>query len=200
MLTVARGVGDEAGAVAVVDAAVVVQELAGVASGAVLAMLAGAVLADLAMSDGGVVLVRTLAAVVDRRVDDEPGRLANEGVGAAALELADARGGKLHRAGLDAGPNKQVPPVAADPAGVAGGSTVAPVAVHVRAPTARASLGAGLDLAALARDGRVAPAGLEHPVGVARGAATVSAAGAATPVRLPAVSRARADDIGRRQI
>ena len=98
LLTVARGVGDEAGAVAVVDAAVVVQELAGVAFGAVLAMLAGAMLADLAMRDGGVVLVRALAAVVDRRVDDAPGRLANEGVGAAALELPDARGGELHRA------------------------------------------------------------------------------------------------------
>ena len=98
LLTVARGVGDEAGAVAVVDAAVVVQELAGVAFGAVLAMLAGAMLADLAMRDGGVVLVRALAAVVDRRVDDAPGRLANEGVGAAALELPDARRGELHRA------------------------------------------------------------------------------------------------------
>ena len=112
-LTVARGVGDEAGAVAVVDAAVVVQELAGVARGAVLAMLAGAVLADLAVGNGGVVLGGALAAVVDRRVDDEPGRPAEERLGAAAFELTDAGRRELSRARIDTVTVQQIPAIAA---------------------------------------------------------------------------------------
>ena len=67
-LTVGQDVGDEAGAVAVVDAAVVVQEFAGVARGAVLAI-----------GDGDVVLGHALAAAVDRRVDDEPARPQRKG-------------------------------------------------------------------------------------------------------------------------
>ena len=49
----------------------------------------------------------------------------------------------------------------------------------VDAAAACAGLGPSLDPAALAGDGRVAPAGLDHLVGVAAGAAAVGAAGAA---------------------
>ena len=76
--------------------------LSGVALEAVLAVLAGAVLADLAVGDGGVAVIVTLAAVVDWRIDDEPGRPAEERLGAAALEQADAGRSKLRRAGCDA--------------------------------------------------------------------------------------------------
>ena len=110
-----RGVLDHPGQpVAVVALAPILpQEHPGVTLEAVLAVLAGAVLADLAVGDGGVVLGRALAAVVDRRVDDEPGRPAEERLGAAALELTDAGRGELRRAGLDAVPVQQIPAIAA---------------------------------------------------------------------------------------
>ena len=162
-----------------------------------LAILAGAVLADLAVGDGRVALISALAAVVDRRVDDEPGRLAEEGLGTAALELADAGRGELSWASLDTIAGQQVPPVTADPAGVARGGAVAPVAARVHAPTAGAGLGAGLDLAALARDSLVATAGLEHPVRVAREAAAIVPAGASAIFELAAVARADPGGVGR---
>ena len=87
--------------------------LPGVALQAVLTVLSGAMLADLAVGDGRVALVRALAAVVDRRVDDEPGRPAEERLGAAALELTDAGRGELRRAGLDAVAVQQIPAIAA---------------------------------------------------------------------------------------
>jgi len=87
--------------------------LPGVALQAVLTVLSGAMLADLAVGDGRVALVRALAAVVDRRVDDEPGRPAEERLGAAALELTDAGRGGLRRAGLDTVAVQQIPAIAA---------------------------------------------------------------------------------------
>ena len=140
---------------------------AAVALGAVLAMLAGAVLAGLARSDGAVVLGRALAAVVDG-LADKPAGIAGERVGAAALEQADT-GGRLGRgAACHAGAVSEERAVAADPAGVAGGNTVAPVTSGVQAPTASAGLGPTLDPAALAGNGGEATAGLNDPVAVAR--------------------------------
>ena len=112
---------------------------AAVALGAVLTMLAGAVLADLARCDCTVVVGRALAAVVDGHAD-KPTRLAGEWVGAAALEQADAGGRLGHGAACHAGTVNEERAVSADPAGVAGGNTIAPVTAPVEAPTARASL------------------------------------------------------------
>ena len=84
-----------------------------IALGTVLAMLAGAVVADLACGDGRVVFGGALAAVADRGVDDEPGRPAEERLGAAALELTDAGRGELRRARLDACTVQQIPAIAA---------------------------------------------------------------------------------------
>ena len=68
----------------------------------------------------------------------------------ATLELTNTGGCQGRRAGLVAFTIHEVPAVAAHAAGVTGGNTVAPVAVRIHAPTARASLGAGLDPATLA--------------------------------------------------
>ena len=87
--------------------------LPSVALQAVLTVLSGAMLADLAVGDGRVALVRALAAVVDRRVDDEPGRPAEERLGAAAFELTDAGRRELSRARIDTVTVQQIPAIAA---------------------------------------------------------------------------------------
>ena len=120
-----------------------------IALGTVLAMLAGAVVADLACGDGRVVFGGALASVTDRLANESAG-LAGERLSTATLELTNTGGCQGRRAGLVAFTIHEVPAVAAHAAGVTGGNTVAPVAVRIHAPTARASLGAGLDPATLA--------------------------------------------------
>ena len=170
----ARVVFNQAGAIAVIALAPVLKkELAGVAFGAVLAVLAGAMLADLAVGDGSILLVGALAAKANRRFDDEPAGPASERCHAAPLELPNAHRGHAGRAGRDASGIEEIEAVAADSAGVSRHDPVAVVAVSVEAPAVGTGLRPGLNAAALAGDGAVAPPALEHAVGVAGEAPTI---------------------------
>merc|ERR1719183_3301752 len=148
---VARGVGDEPGAIAVVHlTAVVVEVFAAEAPGAVLAKFIGAEVAVLARR-GLHVVGGALAAVVDGHAL-KPALGARERLHAAALEVADAHRRQTSGARLDALAVEEVVAIAADSAGVAFSIAVAPVAVIVKAPTALASKRPGLDPAAFAGD------------------------------------------------
>ena len=135
---VTRGIGDQAGAAAVVLAPVEKQKLAAIALRAVLAKLVGAELAILA-GCGPHVVGGALAAVGEVLALDPAGG-ARECLHAAALEIANAERGRAGWARLNAGGVEQVPAVATDPAGVALGVTVAVVAVVVEALAVRAGL------------------------------------------------------------
>ena len=184
---VARCICDEASAVAVIDAALVVQELATEAALAALAVLVGAEVAELARRCchfvGGALAAIAEAGVGEAGIEN-PTVCAGEWVLAAALEAPDAERRFAGRARLNTRIVEQVPAVAADPAGVAPGVPAAVLTVVVDAPAAGSGLRARLDPATFAGDRNEAPAGLEHPVGVAR---QTSAGG---PARATAVHRA----------
>ena len=112
MLTVAWGVCDHSGAIAVIVAPVVsLQVLSTEAAGAVLPKLVGAEGADLASRRRHLV-GGALATVIDVHTDD-PAVLALKGGHAAALEVPNAEHGHAGRTCLDAGTVEQVPAVAA---------------------------------------------------------------------------------------
>ena len=165
--TVARSVGNHAGAIAVSVAPVVgLQVLATETAGAVLPKLVGAEGADLASRRRHLV-GGALATVIDD-LTDKTAALAGKRLGTAPFEQPDTRRCELRGARLHACAVEQVVSVPADATGVpGGGGACAEVAVVVEAAAATASHRACLDPATFAREGLDAAPVHPEPVAVA---------------------------------